>query len=263
MSFIKYIVSPNGRKQVLQIILVNIGILLFFWILLRWYTDHGEQVAVPDLKGLTLQEATQTLDDRGLTLLVVDSIYDEKATGGKVVEQSPVAESKVKEGRQVFVTIYRFEPPQETINIEEGDYAQVAIIKLKNKGIRFDIQEVPNGNMIGSVISITHKGRKIKQGDTIARGEKVTLTVGIASNASIALPNLQGLSYQQAMSLLDSLQLMGQAFFDPEPLSAQDSALFRVCRQDPPFETDGPGVPSGRIIDFWLSNTPCQTDSIP
>jgi eukaryotic-like serine/threonine-protein kinase len=262
MSFIQYVVSPKGRKQLLQILLVNLGIVIFFWLILRWYTDHGEQIAVPDLKGLSLEEATAALDERGLSLLVVDSIYDEKADGGKVVEQSPVPESKVKEGRQVFVTIYRFEPPQETINIKEGDYAQVAIIKLKNKGIRFDIVEVPNGNMVGSVISITHKGKKIKPGDAIARGEKVTLSVGIASNATIPLPNLQGLTYQQAMTILDSLQLMGQAFFDTEPLSTQDSALFRVCRQDPPFEADAAGVPPGRIIDFWLSNTPCQADSL-
>lgn len=263
MSLFKFAFSKDGRKHLLRIVLVNLGIILILWLFLRWYTDHGEQVTVPDLSGLSLADAQSALEDIDLEFLVVDSIYDEKAQGGTIVDQSPAPESKVKEGRQVFLTIYRYAPPQETINIKEGEFAQVAIIKLKNKGIRYEIVQVPNGNMVGSVISITHKGKRLKPGQTISRGEKVILTVGIAADSNIALPNLVGMTYSQAITLLDSLSLMGQGYFEPEALTAQDSANFRVCRQDPPFEADAPPVASGRIIDFWLSNTPCVTDSIP
>ncbi|MDP5139251.1 MAG: penicillin-binding protein, partial [Spirosomaceae bacterium] len=40
--------------------------LLFFFIYLPWRTNHGESITVPDLKGLTMSEAEDLLDDKNL-----------------------------------------------------------------------------------------------------------------------------------------------------------------------------------------------------
>lgn len=257
MGFFGFIKSKEGKRIALRLIGIYFGVVVAVWIFLWWYTDHGKQVAVPDLTNLTIQEATALLDEKDLSILIVDSIYDRKSKGGTIVEQSPAPESKVKEGRQVFVTVYRVVPPQEIVNISEGDFAQVAIIKLKNKGLDFETKYVPNNSMVGSVISITYKGRKLKSGDSVPRGDKVVLTVGVATEESVRIPNLQGLSYFQAMTVLDSLNLMGQAFFMYEVQSSADSAVGRICSQDPAFDPEAPGVTPGRIIDFRLFNTPC------
>ncbi len=258
MGFFGYLKSKEGKRILLRLVAIYLGVLVTVWVFLWWYTDHGKQVAVPDLTNLSLEEATALLEEKDLSILVVDSIYDRKSKGGTIVEQSPAPESKVKEGRQVFVTVYRKVPPQETVNIAEGDFAQVAIIKLKNKGLDFETKYVPNNSMVGSVISITYKGRKLRVGDTVPRGDKVILTVGVATEESVRVPDLSGLSYQQAMSVLDSLNLMGQAFFMYDIQSSADSSVGRVCTQDPPFDPEGPGVTPGRIIDFRLFNGPCS-----
>ncbi|MFO0360842.1 MAG: PASTA domain-containing protein [Flavobacteriales bacterium] len=262
MGFFQYLISKEGVRQIAKIALINAVLLVFLWFALSWYSDHGEYVTVPDVRKMSLEEAMASLEERGLGALVVDSIYDEKANGGSVVDQSPVSDSKVKEGRQVFLTIYRNQPPMEKIAIEEGEYAQVAIIKLQNKGIKFDVRYVPNNNMVGSVIGITHKGQPVKPGSMLRRGERVVLTVGESAEGVVYLPNLRGLSFADAMVILDSLNLMGQGFFEPEAINQGDSALYVVCRQDPEFTDDALPLAPGRIVDFWLSKDPCPGDSI-
>lgn len=258
MGFLKYLFTREGLKQLAKVVLVNAVLLVILWFGLGWYSDHGEYITVPDVRKMALLDGSQLLDERGLTSLVVDSIYDEKSQGGVIVEQSPAPESKVKQGRQVFLTIYRYQPPMERISIEEGEYARVAFIKLQNKGIKYEVKYVPNNNMVGSVVSITHRGRTLRPGDQIRRGEKVMISVGEAAEGVVYLPNLTGLSYFEAMSVLDSLNLMGQGFFEPGAISRQDSALYRVCRQDPEYSEDALPVRPGRLIDFWLSNGPCR-----
>jgi len=256
MGFFGYLFSKQGLRQLAKVVLVNVVLLVLLWFALAWYSDHGEHISVPDVRTLALTDAVSSLQERGLAALVVDSIYDEKSTGGVVVEQSPAPESKVKEGRQIFLTIYRSEPPMEKISIQEGEFAQVALIKLENKGIKYDLRYVLNSNMVGSVISITHKGKILKPGDAIRRGERVVLTVGEASDGVVPLPDLTGLTLDRATVILDSLNLIGQATFEPNPIDGQDSLLFRVSRQDPEFTEDALPVRPGRLIDFWLTKEP-------
>jgi beta-lactam-binding protein with PASTA domain len=261
MGLFKFAWSSEGKKILVKILAVYIVLGISVWLFLAWYTDHGEQISVPDLSGMSIEQATAALDERELTLLVVDSIYDRKGKGGLVVSQEPKAESKVKDGRQIFVTVYRKLPPQETINIEEGDFAQVAIIKLKNKGIDYTAKEVPNNSMVGAVLSITHKGKRLKPGDKIGRGEKVVLSIGVSTQTDVRIPNLKGMSYTSAMAVLDSLNLLGQAFFMYDVQSSSDSAVGRVCDQDPAFDPEAPGVSPGKLVDFKLYNTPCSEDT--
>lgn len=263
MGFFGYLKSKEGKRVLLRLLGVYAIVTLFVMIFLWWYTDHGQQVSVPDLSGMTVEEATTALGDLGLEVLVIDSIYDKKAKPGSVLDQSPAPEQKVKEGRAVFLTIYRILPPQETINIKEGDFAQVAIIKLKNKGIEFDVKYVPNNSLVGAVISVTYKGKRLKPGDQIARGNKVVLSIGTSADETVIVPNLRGMSYSGAMAVLDSLNLMGQAFFMYDIQSSADSAVGRICEQDPAYDPEAPGVAPGRIVDFKLYNEPCQLDSIP
>lgn len=262
MSFRQFIKTPDFRKHGFRIVLVYVGAIVFSWLFLWWYTGHGEQVSVPDLKGLPLEQAAEALEARGLSYLVIDSVFDEHGKGGVVMEQSPSPESAVKEGREVFLTIYRYQPPMEVVNIDEGDFAQVAVIKLRNKGIKYDIKYVPNNSMVGSVVSITYKGKRVKKNDAIPRGVTVVLTIGESDNEKVQIPDLSGMYYTQALALLDSLHLMAQPHFENNPLTAQDSAACRVCRQLPEYNPANPGVSPGHFIDFWLSNEPCVADSV-
>lgn len=75
---------------------------------LRWldsYTRHNEAVIVPDVKGLSIEEADEFFRNSKLRYNVVDSVFSKDVAPGTIVELVPVAGSKVKEDRIVFVTI--------------------------------------------------------------------------------------------------------------------------------------------------------------
>ena len=263
MSIINYIKSTAFRNALLAIVLLYAVLVAISWFGLKWYTDHGVYVSVPDLKGMKLEEAITAIEDRNLEYTVVDSVYDRKATPGTILDQNPDAESRVKEGRQVFLTIYRLQPPMEKIGVKEGDFATVAMIKLANKGIDFDTLYEDNNTLAGSIIRVAYNGKKITSPDfEVPRGAKVKLTIGRAASTRVTIPDLFGKTCPEAEALLESMHLVCNCRFEPaiNNPSPQDSISFRVCRQSP--EADPTlGATPGSIVDVWLYNTPCQRDT--
>jgi beta-lactam-binding protein with PASTA domain len=258
-SFIK---STSFRKAIIGIAVTYLVLLLGSWFWLQWYTDHGEYVSVPDLKGLSSEQAIQALQERNLDYLVIDSIYDRKAAPGSVFDQSPAFESQVKDGRQVFLTIYRFSPPMEKLGIKQGDYSTVAMIKLRNKSIDFDTLYEDNNTLANSIIRVTQRGKSLKPTDEVARGSKVLLVIGRAAIDKIIVPDFTGMTCLQAKTILDTLHLECNCRFEPGIASptSQDSSSYFICRQDPTHDPDR-GTSAGRIVDLWLYNTPCPSDT--
>lgn len=263
MSLREFIKTKDFRKHLLRILGVYVAVILVIWLYLAWYTDHGEFISVPEVRGMSFEEAVTSIEDRDLKYVVVDSIYVENAKGGTVMEQSPLPESQVKEGREVFLTTYRVSPPLETINIEEGEYAQVALIKLNNKGIKVRKIEEPNNQMIGAVIKLTYKGKKLKAGSQVKRGEEVTMHIGVSANEQVLVPNLAGMTLDSAMATLERAELMmGLTISNTSLTSSADSLAARVCSQSPAYSSDV-YVPKGQIVDLWIAVGPCEPDSIP
>jgi serine/threonine-protein kinase len=64
---------------------------------LNIFTNHGEQVPVPNLLGLSAVDAKLKLEDLGLSYEILDSIYDPNEPNGIVKEQMlrPTSLSKV------------------------------------------------------------------------------------------------------------------------------------------------------------------------
>jgi len=262
MSLIKFIKSKYGRRNIGLIILANLFLFFLVIFILKIYTRHDEAIIIPDLKGKSDAEARAILADLGLEMVVTDSLFLKEAVPGTIRDQSPKAGSAVKGGRIIFISIFKKTPPMVPINVKEGDHVQIASLRLSNKGIKFQVKYAPNNSMIGVVMKIEHNGRLLKYGELLEHGQTVVLTVGEGVKTTVAVPNLFGLSYNDAMSLINSLNLSGQGFFEPAAFTAEDSAAYHVCRQDPKFSTESLPLAPGRFIDFWLSIEPCAIDTI-
>ena len=229
---------------------------------LKIYTRHDEAILIPDLKGKSDAEARAILEDMGLEMVVTDSLFLPEAAPGTVRDQNPKAGSAVKGGRIIFISIFKKTPPMVPINVKEGDHVQIASLRLSNKGIKFQVQYAPNNSMIGVVMKIEHNGRELKFGELLEHGQTVVLTVGEGIKTTVAVPNLFGMSYNDVMNLLTSLNLSGQGFFEPAAFTLEDSAAYHVCRQDPKFSSEAMPLAAGRFVDFWLSKEPCTIDTI-
>lgn len=262
MSFVKFIKSKYGRRNIALVIGANVFLFLLVIFILKIYTRHDEAILIPDLKGKSDAEARAILDDLGLEMVVTDSLFLPEAAPGTVRDQSPKAGSAVKGGRIIFISIFKKTPPMVPINVKEGDHVQIASLRLSNKGIKFQVQYAPNNSMVGVVMKIEHNGRPLKFGELLEHGQTVMLTVGEGVKTTVPVPNLFGMSYNDAMNLLTSLNLSGQGFFEPAAFTAEDSAAYHICRQDPKFSSEAMPLAAGRFVDFWLSKEPCTIDTI-
>ena len=77
-----------------------VAVVLIVFGVMKWldvYTRHGEAVVVPDVKGMTVDEASKMFRNHGLVCVVSDSTYVKNKAAGIVLDANPGAGQKVKE----------------------------------------------------------------------------------------------------------------------------------------------------------------------
>lgn len=162
---------------------------------LDYYTRHNEAVIVPDVKGLSMNEAKSFFDNTGLRYNVIDSVFSNDVNPGAIVEVVPEPGSKVKEGRIVFVTINAL-TAQMAIIPEVADlsfrqaYALLRSLGFKNIEVKF----VP-GDYKDLAVGVERNAQMINRGERVPLASTLTL---IISNGEKEIDSLS----------LDSLNVM-------------------------------------------------------
>ena len=87
-------------------------ILLFVFVLgivgdfvLNSFTRHGMSLTLPNLKSLSFNEVERILQQKKLRYLITDTAFVDNMPKGSVVEQNPAPNTKVKEGRIIYLTL--------------------------------------------------------------------------------------------------------------------------------------------------------------
>lgn len=251
MSLVKFIFSKSFFKQVIYSVIFISILLVGLWLYLSFFTRHNEKIIVPNIKGLTVTQAKEKLEEKDLNFAVIDSIWNQKAIGGTIMEQIPDPGSEVKEGREIYLTVYRLEAEAKSIDIKEGEDAQVAQIKLENKGLNYSLKFEQNTLLAGRVIRILVGDREITSKDKLTPGQKITLVVGEKGYSTVNVPDLSGQSLQAAIKTLHQSNLsIGLPFYDEVVITKQDTFEAKVYQQS---KTPGLEIKSGSLIDLWLS----------
>src|SRR5690348_7113911 len=73
---------------------------IFFFLFLPFYTNHGEETKVPDLNKLKLDEAIAKIEEAGLRYEVADSLFLNSQPPLSVISQDPIGGSMVKPDRR-------------------------------------------------------------------------------------------------------------------------------------------------------------------
>ena len=169
------------------------------------------------------------------------------------MEQIPDPQSEVKQGREIYLTIYRYEPDEKILDIKEGDDQYVAKIKLGNMGIDYDVRYEANELLAGRVLRIEMGGEKLLTGAKVKPGSSVVLYVGEKRNSKVSVPDLTGLTLAEAeKTLLLSNLSLGYPFYDEVVQTAEDSLNSKVYMQSPKAQS-GEAVKEGSSVDLWLS----------
>ena len=85
--------SPIAYNLV-SIVLILVAIIAACSLLMMILTRHGTHRTVPDLTGITLSDAERVARDKGLKIIINDSLYVPTYDGGIVLDQLPVAGSQ-------------------------------------------------------------------------------------------------------------------------------------------------------------------------
>jgi len=253
MSLFQFVFS---RIFIRNLLLYAGGVLVLVFIVVFWlrlYTGHNDMVEVPDIRGMKPEEASTILAERGLLYSIIDSVYNE-GEQGTVLEQIPEAGSKVKESRTLFITVNSSVPPMKKVNVRIGETLRIASTKLSILGIGFDTEYKPD-ICNDCVLAMKYKGKEIKTGDSVRKGDKIKLILGQTGTGTAMVPNLYGLSLDSAERALTMASLtLGYPFYDGDVLSAEDSLKARIYTQTP--KTDKEGILVGSPVDVWLTVRP-------
>jgi eukaryotic-like serine/threonine-protein kinase len=79
--------------------------ILMNYIILPAYVYHGGTLKVPQVEGMTMDSAVELLERTDLTPVQSETRVDSRYPAGTVIQQNPPAESIVKPGRRVYLTL--------------------------------------------------------------------------------------------------------------------------------------------------------------
>jgi beta-lactam-binding protein with PASTA domain len=187
-------------------------------------TSSGpDRVTVPDVRGLSLEDATAELEEAGLVVEGPEESYHGKVDEGKIISQGTSGGDEVKPGTPVLLTVSLGRERLDITNYTglDANQAEQALTELGFEVVR---EEQPHPNVQeGFVIS------QQPQGGTGYSGDTITLVVATPP-ATIQVPNVVGQTAEAAE------QILSEAGFTNIKIDQRPSLFPRgiVTEQRPP-----------------------------
>ena len=207
-----------------------------------------DEIRVPDVTGLSLEEAGKTLEKEGLKVELGDERFHSTIPKNHVIDQNPRPDSIVRKGRVVKLDI-SMGPRQVEVPNVIGDNIRTARIKIENANLTVDEQ-------IEEVFSDVHpEGRVVGQnplgGGLQDMGAEVSLVVSKGPRLeNIPMPDLRGLALAEAENTLREKRL------NLGIISYQESDQYftgQVVSQD---ITPGETILQGSTVNLVVSRGP-------
>lgn len=164
--------------NLLAMLLVVIIVVLVVQLALRSCTHHGEKIIVPDLRGITVEQATRALQTLNLHIEVSDTTYEDDQARGTIVRQTPAGGHAVKEDRCIYVTVNSMAARlREIPDLVDNKTYQEARLILQSMGFKLTEPRLIDGEE-DWVYDLKWQGRSIRSGDKVPQGSKLTLVIG-------------------------------------------------------------------------------------
>jgi beta-lactam-binding protein with PASTA domain/predicted Ser/Thr protein kinase len=187
------------------------------------------QVTVPDLEGLTEEEAREELEDRRLQVGDVTREPSDEIEEDHVTRSDPEAGAEVDRGTRVDLFISSGPEPVTVPNVV-GDSENEARAELQGAGFEVDVTRTPSDEEEGIVIAQEPEGgAEARPGDTV----RITVSQGPEERE---MPDVRGQDADEAEEFLEEEFGLNVSQEDTTGPCAQPPGT--VCEQDP-----DPGTP--------------------
>lgn len=239
--------------NVVSIVLILVAITAACSLLMMIITRHGTHRTVPDFTGITLTDAQRLAHDKGLKIVINDSLYVPTYDGGIVLDQLPVEGVEVKAGRKVYVTINSFRQKSVKVPYVAGRSLRQAKNMLEVAGLEIEklvyVEDMATNYVLAEFVGNEEVSRTSSL--EIEMGSGVTLRVGMEPDKGTTIvPKAIGQSLQSAKSRLWEEGLnVGKVTFD-EGIDLLNEKDARVYRQSVPHNAS---ASLGAAVDLWLT----------
>lgn len=261
--------KPLWVNMVFAFLLVVTLVFLFFGSL-NWITGFGKTQKVPSVTGQNVQAAIKMLEASGLEVVIQDSVFIDTLAKQAVVRQIPDAESIVKTGRTIYITINRSIPPQVEMPNLTGFSLKSAEMFLLSLGLKMGNISYRPDIARNAVLEQLLGDRPIAPGTKIPTGTVINFVLGSGEGSGeLEVPQLVGLTFEAAKLMLQGMNINIGAVVALNPIT--DSASSFIVKQSPAALSDsldmsGFRLPNkmkaGQLMDLFLSTTPpAPTDS--
>ena len=195
------------------------------------YIRHGDVYYMVNVIGKSIKYSQKILISEGYKSLISDTLYTAKFQPGTIVDQYPLPNTRVKQGRTVRLKVAQ---PEKMVPIPDliGMSLRSAELALNQNGLEVDTvykeynSDVPSGNVTWQYP---------KGGDLLNRGMGIhmTISLGVPPNF-FQVPNVFGLSKKKAERDLQKAGFkIGKIYYRQN----EDLIPYTVLDQSIPAET--------------------------
>ncbi|MBC8307371.1 MAG: PASTA domain-containing protein [Pelagibacterales bacterium] len=178
-EYLKLLKSDSLVKHLFASSIMVFMIFYLVFISVKLYTKHNRYIEVPNLSGLSIDDANKLLKKKKLKSEVLDSSkYFSEIPVNSILSQIPDAGEFVKKKRKIY------------LNVNPSDYQKVSIpniiqITKRNaesilNALGFEVSGFQYIDNIGKdmVLEVQYNGEKMNTGDAVSRGAKLELILG-------------------------------------------------------------------------------------
>ena len=172
---------------------------VFFIYRLAVSNKATDNVKVPAVTGLDKDEAIKLLKEKKLNGLIVKPVNDDSVEAGKIVEQSPAANSEVKEGTNVELTVSVGKNKTIVPNLSNIDLDKVEDILSKSNLSLGKVERKYDDKVDENKII----SQSVNFGEEVEKGTKIDIVVSRGKeDKKVEVPDLMGKTEAEAIKIL-------------------------------------------------------------
>lgn len=184
MNLLRFFGSKKFLSHLAGVVAVSALVMWGIFILLSFYTRHGDYLTVPVFRGLTYEDVSGGPEFKDFQFIIMDSVYDPEKPKGTIIYQDPYPGSKVKEGRKIYLTIVSLIPEKTSMPELKNLTLRQASGTLESLGLKVgSITYVPAFDE-DAVQQQKFDGNVIEAGTKLDKGSIIDLVVGLGGRRS-------------------------------------------------------------------------------
>lgn len=206
------------------VVLIAIAGVIGLGAALGWFSGSSEEIEVPDFKGMTLEEAQEEAEKKGLKIEEGEKVYSPDQEEGLITSQSPSEGSMVSEGRVITVNISLGKKDGVVPRIIDMDYKE-AEEYLKSFGFELGIvKTVTNTKPEGVIVS-----QSIDAGTTADSGTKIDVEISDGKGKEMKkVPSVVGKDVDTAKSEIEKAGFKISGISYEENASYQKNIVIKI-----------------------------------